>query len=167
MSIVTEESLEDTLKEDEVFGDMSTDEETSVEVLDALEETVTEMPEKFKGKSAADIATSYMELEKDKGRLANEVGDLRKLTDDFLKQKLEPVTETKENQIDLDNLLENPNDVIKGAIDNNPRIAALEEQLRQAQVAEKKQGFETKHTDWNTVLNSEDFSNWVQGSAGG
>ena len=164
MSIVTDEQLTE-LEEGEVFGDMSTDEETSEEVLDELEATVTEIPEKFKDKSAADIANSYTELEKELGRKNNEVGELRKLTDDFLKQQLEPVTEKKENQIDLDNLLENPNDVIMGAIDNNPRIAALEEQLRQAQVAEKKQGFESKHTDWNTVLNSEDFSNWVQGSA--
>lgn len=164
MSIVANDQLEDTLNEDEVFSDMSVDEETSVEALDALEETVTDMPEKFKGKSAADIANSYTELEKELGRKNNEVGDLRKLTDDFLQQQIDPVTETKENQIDLDNLLENPNDVIMGAIDNNPRIAALEAQLQQAQIAEKKQGFESKHTDWNTTLNSEDFSKWVTGS---
>ena len=167
MSIVANEQLEDTLAEDEVMSDFSVDEETSgIEALDALEDNITDtLPDKFKGKDANEIANSYMELEKEMGRKNNEVGELRKLTDDFLKQQLEPVTEVKENQIDLDDFLENPHSAVNNAVDNNPRIAALEEQLRQAQVAEQKQGFESKHTDWDNVLKSEDFANWVTGSA--
>ena len=167
MSIVAnEEQFEDSLKEDESFSDFSVDEETSsVEALDELEESISDVPEKFKGKDVNDIIKSYTELEKDKGRMANEIGELRKLTDDILKQQLEPAAAVKENQIDLDDLLENPNDVVTKAIDSNPTIAALQEQIRQTKIAEQRKGFETKHDDWKSVLDSEDFGKWVQGSA--
>jgi len=35
------------------------------------------LPEKFAGKSAEEIASAYLEIEKEKGRLAQEVGELR------------------------------------------------------------------------------------------
>ena len=168
MSIVVDEQFEDTLAEDEVLSDFSTDEETSDnEVLDELEETIDTLPDKFKGKDAHDIANSYMELEKEMGRKNNEVGELRKLTDDFLKQQLEPAAVVKENQIDLDDLLENPNDVVTKIAENanDSRISALENELKQARVAEQKTGFESKHSDWDDVLKSQDFGNWVTGSA--
>ena len=166
MSIVVEdEQFEDSLKDDESIGDFSKDEETSLEALDDLENSIeNDVPEKFQGKELKDVVNSYTELEKELGRKNNEVGELRKLTDDFLKQQLDAPAAPKENQIDLDDLLENPNDVVTKAVDNNPRIAALEEQLRQAQVLEQKTGFESKHKDWDSVLKSEDFASWVTGS---
>ena len=165
MSIVQDEQFDDDLEENESFGDFSVDEETSEEeALDNLEDSISDVPEKFKGKDVNDIIKSYTELEKDKGRMANEIGELRKLTDDILKQQLKPVTEEKENQIDLDDFLENPNQAVTKAIDSNPTIAALQEQIRQAKIAEQRKGFEAKHEDWKSVLDSEDFGKWVQGS---
>jgi undecaprenyl pyrophosphate synthase len=164
MSIVVEDKQfqEEDLLEDEVLGSID-DEVTLEDVSDDLEDSINDLPEKFKGKDINDVVTSYTELEKELGRKNNEVGELRKLTDDFLKQQLETPTE-KKDQIDLDDLLENPNDVITRAMDNNPRIAALEEQLQQAKVAEQRAGFENKHSDWQDVLSSGDFQNWIQGS---
>ena len=167
MSIVvdSEQFLEDSLGSDEELGDMSVDEETSEEVLDELEAQVSEVPSKFRDKSIDDVIKSYKELEKELGRKNNEVGELRNLTDDILKQQLEKPTEVKENQIDLDDLLENPNAVVTRAIDDNPRLARLEEQLKQAQIIESKKGFENKHPDWQSTLESEDFKEWVTGSS--
>lgn len=164
MSIVANEQLTE-LDEGEDFTSIEEFgvEETSAEALDTLEETVADLPEKFKGKNASDIANSYTELEKELGRKNNEVGELRKLTDDFLKQQLEPVAE-KENQIDLDGFLEDPSGSMTKAIGNDPRIAALEKQLHQANVDKSREGFESKHNDWDEVLKSSDFENWVTGS---
>lgn len=166
MSIVVDEELfEDNLNDDESVGDFSVDEETSDEVSDELEEAIeNDVPEKFQGKELNDVVNSYKELEKELGRKNNEVGELRKLTDDFLKQQLEPTTE-KENQIDLDEFLENPSESVTKAVDNNPRIAALEEQLKQAQIAESQKGFQDKHPDWQTTLQSDGFQSWIKGSA--
>ena len=164
MSIVVDQ-LENELEDDETAVNLN--EETSNDASDDLEADINpefEIPDKFKDKSMEDVVKSYMEAEKELGRKNNEVGELRKLTDDFLKQKIEP-TVTKEPNIDLDDLLEDPNKVITKAMDDNPRIAALEKQLQDALVEKEREGFESKHTDWQDTLNSTDFQSWIQKSA--
>ena len=137
---------------------------TLEEALDDLEDSISPLPDKFQGKSVEDVAEAYTNLEKELGRKNNEVGELRKLTDDFLKQQLDQPTKETGSKVDLDELLENPNDVITKAVNDNPRIAALEEQLQQAKIAEQKAGFENKHNDWESVLSSNDFQNWIHDS---
>ena len=163
MSIVVDQQ-EKELLDNEVEVDL--EEGTSLDASDELEANIDpefELPDKFKDKSMEDVVKSYMEAEKELGRKNNEVGELRKLTDDILKQQIEP-TVTK-NQIDLDDLLENPNDVITKAMDDNPRIKALEEQLKQAKVETEREKFETEHPDWQNTLQSTDFQSWIQKSA--
>lgn len=161
---------EDELSGENVITDLNeevleptTEVEENVDTLEA--EIKDEIPEKFKGKEVADVVASYLELEKTLGHKNNEVGELRKLTDEILQQQLkEPTQNEPETSIDLDDLLENPNDVVTKAIDNNPTIAKLQEQMQQALIAEKRKGFEGKHTDWNDVLESGDFQSWVTSS---
>lgn len=169
MSIVVNEELEqeDDLSEDSFadnFDEVSSPSEE--DNADALEAEVTgELPDKFKGKSAEDIAKSYQELEKENGRRANEIGELRKLTDEFLLQQLKSPTEKEtESSIDLDGFLDNPNEAVNSAIDKNPTIARLQEQMKQAVIKENRTGFESKHTDWNDVLQSGGFQKWIQDS---
>ena len=168
MSIVAEELLDgDILSDNEILSDFG--EETSeLDASDDLEESIDpsfDLPDKFKDKSVGDIAKSYIELEKEMGRKNNEVGELRKITDDYIKQQLEPTQEPKESpKIDLDDLLEDPDSVIRKALDNSPRVAALEEELRSARVEEKRKVFESKHNEWETTLNSTDFQDWIKGS---
>ena len=167
MSIVVdnEQFNEDSLNEDESMYDYNAEEIISQETSDDLEANLQDdVPEKFKGKELKDVVSAYTELEKEFGRKNNEVGELRKLTDDFLKQQLEPSTPKEKSQIDLDNLLENPDDVITNAVDNNPRIAAIEEALKQAKIAEQRSMFESKHDNWQDVIGSTDFQKWISSS---
>ena len=162
MSIVVDEQLGEFDDSDEL-QDVS-EEITSEKVLDALEDSLDDnsgIPEKFQGKELNDVISSYTQLEKELGRKNNEVGELRKLTDDFLKQQLEPAEKKENHKIDLDDLLENPDSVIQKALDNNPRVAELEKQLQQAKIQDNKNRFESKHTDWVDVLNSDDFKGWL------
>lgn len=166
--VVNDEQFEDSTDEGDMFDEVSQKEVTSenTDALDDLEASIKDdIPEKFKGKETADVIKAYTELEKELGRKNNEVGELRKLTDDFLKQQLEvPTKETKASTIDLDDLLDNPNDVLNRAVDNNPRIAALEKQLLEAKIEKQRQGFESKHPDFQSILDSGDFRNWVSKS---
>jgi len=168
MSIVVDEQQfnEETLLQDETLHDLNKVEEVTSEpkeeVLDALEDSIEDnIPDKFKGKELNDVINSYRELEKELGRKNNEVGELRKVTDDFIKQQLEPTKEKENHKIDLDDLLENPDAVIQKALDNNPKVAELEKQLQQAKIQENKSRFEGKHSDWQEVLNSDDFKGWL------
>lgn len=143
--------------------------EASSQDAGQVEESNTDddlLPEKFKGKSAAEIAASYAQLESEFGRRNNEVGSLRKLTDQLLelkKETSETATEARK-KVDVDSLLTNPDDVINSAVDSNPRIKALEEKLLNADIAKEKAKFEGKYPDWATTLNTPEFAAWIKES---
>ncbi|CAB4140707.1 hypothetical protein UFOVP408_58, partial [uncultured Caudovirales phage] len=66
-----------------------------------LEQTIesaddVEVPEKYRGKNLADIVKMHQEAEKLIGKQAQEVGEVRKLADELIKQNLgknQPVVE--------------------------------------------------------------------------
>jgi hypothetical protein len=53
-----------------------------------VEEVSNDIPEKYKGKSLDDIIKMHQEAEKLIGKQAQEVGEVRKLADDLIKQNL-------------------------------------------------------------------------------
>lgn len=165
MSIVVDEKPfdEDTLDDNEELSNMEEYEGPSDE--DKLEASITnaDMPEKFKDKSAEEVAQAYQELEKQYGQKANEVGELRKLADDFLKRELDNTTKetVDDNPIELDDFLENPNDVVSKAIENSPKVKELENLLQQARIDEQRRSFESSHSDWQEVMSSPDFQEWI------
>lgn len=155
------------LNEDEELQSLEIEEEVD-EVVDETpeEEEVSTLPEKFKGKTAEEIAESYLHVEKELGRKNNEVGELRKLADDFIRQQLSvdnsPTSNAvKEKNVDVDTLLDDPTKAINDVVDDNPRLKALEDELRKARIAENKKAFESKHADWQDLLATEDFQKWV------
>jgi hypothetical protein len=77
------------LSGDEEFVDVSADaveqtEEDNTEDNKQASEPEFEVPEKFAAKSKEEVAQSYTELERELGRKSNEIGELRKLTDQLL-----------------------------------------------------------------------------------
>ena len=123
------------------------------------------LPPKFEGKTIEDIVKSYSELEKEFGRKSNEVGELRKLTDDFIRQQLDKQEEEISPQakagLTFDDLVEDPTGSIDKALSSNPRIKELEGQLLASTREKAKHNFETKHPDWQDIVNSEQFTEWV------
>lgn len=72
--------------------------ELSARTVDELESS---LPEKFRGKSAYDIYESYKQVEKDKGRIASELGQSRKAAEDaaarasLLERQLQEATQAR------------------------------------------------------------------------
>jgi len=165
----------DQLAESEEFVDLEaplhTEEEAPVE--QQLEEDAVpefEIPDKFKGKSDTEIAKSYTELEREFGRKNNEIGELRKLTDQLLQLQVaekqqavqQPSTEASAPTVDFDSLVENPAEALNSAVDNNPRLKALEEKILGQERNTAKAGFDKAHPDFEAVLTSQDFQGWIQ-----
>jgi len=124
-----------------------------------------DMPEKFQGKTAEEIAASYVELQSEYGRRNNEVGSLRKLTDQLLELKTdETKTEQETHKVTADSLLENPGDVINTAVESNPRLKAIEDKLIKDDRVVELSKFEDKHPEWKTTLATKEFQSWVMGS---
>jgi len=160
-SVVVEENIE-TPEEAAQFStiqEASNTEETSVN-----EEP--ELPKKFQGKTMGDIVSSYENLEKEMGRKSQEVGELRKLTDQILKQQLtqsgtaEPEQEA-EDEVDF---FDDPNQAVNKAINNHPKFREFEEQQKVQAAQATTQQLETAHPDYLEVVGDPKFQEWVQES---
>tara|TARA_R110000803_G_scaffold34529_7_gene75322 strand:- start:551 stop:1357 length:807 start_codon:yes stop_codon:yes gene_type:complete len=168
MSIVeTQEQVEDDLE----FASLDEDLNEEVEVEETpeeLEETLQqELPSKFKDKSVDDIVKSYTELEREFGRRNNEVGELRQLTDELLRLQVSEKNKEEsepEYELNVDTLLDNPNEAISKAVENHPKFKQFEEAQRTEATNKAKASFVGKHPDYQDLVSSEDFATWVQES---
>ena len=144
----------------------------AVDNVEAEAETPTEtqIPSKFAGKSTEDIIDSYTNLEKELGRKAQEVGELRKLSDSFLQAEVARTRNPQDNTPleAKDNVgedfFDNPNKAVNKIIDNHPKFQQFQQfQAQQAQAGAKTQ-LEQTHPDFTDVIQDKGFQEWVQGS---
>jgi hypothetical protein len=128
-------------------------------------ETEPEIPEKYKGKSLDQIVKMHQEAEKLIGRQAQEVGESRKLLDEYIKQQLntqkDDVQPSTQQEIDW---FEDPAKAVNQAVENNPVLKQLKEQQAEQAKHVALSTIEKNHPDFMSVAQSEDFAQWVQGS---
>jgi len=140
------------------------------EAVDASEDTESsEIPSKFAGKSTEEIIDSYTNLEKELGRKAQEVGELRKLSDSFLQAEVSrqqnpqdnTPLETKDNDVDF---FDDPNKAVNDMIENHPKFQEFQQfQAQQAQAGAEARLKQT-HPDFTEVVQDKSFQEWVQDS---
>jgi len=140
------------------------------EAVDASEDTESsEIPSKFAGKSTQEIIDSYTNLEKELGRKAQEVGELRKLSDSFLQAEVSrqqnpqdnTPLETKDNDVDF---FDDPNKAVNDMIENHPKFQEFQQfQAQQAQAGAEARLKQT-HPDFTEVVQDKSFQEWVQDS---
>ena len=103
------------------------------DIQDNLEPEIPEssVPDKYRGKSLEEIVKMHQEAEKLIGRQAQEVGEVRKLADDLIKQQIGATNkqqpETIVQEVDF---FEDPNKAINNAVENNPVLQQLKQQAR-------------------------------------
>jgi len=171
MSSVVVEEAPETPEEAEQFSDITeSSKNASVEPTeqDNSAEPKTpeyELPKKFEGKSVEDIVTSYGNLEKELGRKGQEIGELRKLTDEILKQQLTQ-NGTKEPEVEAEEVdfFDDPDKAVSKAIENHPKFREFEEQQKAAQATATTQQLEAAHPDYINVVQDTKFQEWVQES---
>lgn len=121
-----------------------------------------ELPEKYRGKSVADVVKMHQEAEKLIGRSMNEVNEVRKLADELIKSQLTPKPKIEEEKpVDF---FENPQEAIRQQIENNPRVLAAEQYARQMQIEQSRQRLNQLHPDVQQIVGDEDFRNWIAAS---
>ena len=120
------------------------------------------IPSKFVGKSAEEIAASYEQLEREFGRRGNELGELRKITDDSLKAQLSPTKQAEsEGGITSETLLDDPQAAIDRAIANSPEVKALRADKAETASNVALERLKTDHPDAGAVIASPDFNAWI------
>lgn len=125
-----------------------------------------DIPDKYRGKSLKEIIAMHQNAESSLGRMANDLGTQRKLTDRILDLKRETDlgnnTAPAKVQIKSEELLENPTEALDRYTApreqaNQQRIDNLERQLAL-------QAFVAKHPDYAQFSNDAEFANWVNTS---
>jgi hypothetical protein len=132
---------------------------------DTQEEVV--IPSKYQNKSLEEIVKMHQEAEKLIGRQAQEVGEVRKLADELIKQQLEKKVKPSDDfqpvaqEFDF---FDDPKKAVNQAVENNPVLKQMQEQLVRQKQIEALAVIEKKHPDFVNVAQSSEFNDWIEGS---
>ena len=158
--------IEESVNEDEEgTQDLVQDEQVEEPVQEVQQEQPEEedLPEKYRGKDLKEIARMHQEAERLIGRQGSEVGELRKLVDDFIKAQ----TATKQqpqNDVEEEDFFANPERAVAKAIENHPKIKEAEQASLQMKQAETISRLRDKHPDFMDIASSGSFQEWVASS---
>jgi hypothetical protein len=142
-----------------------TEVESDTPVVEAKSEP--EVPEKFKDKSREEVIQSFVELEKMVGKQGNELGELRRLADDYIKKdSVAPVQRENANYTTEDNedydIYSNPDKFIANKL--REQLAPVQGELLQLRADKLKTQLKEAHPDYEEVFADENFQNWVADS---
>ena len=106
----------------------------------------------------------HQEAEKLVGRQSSEVGELRKIVDDFIKTKADEAN-TSPNQAATEvDFFEDPKTAVSNAISNSTEIKQMQELIAKQRQSEVLTLLSQKHPDYMQVIEDPAFSEWVKGS---
>ena len=126
-------------------------------------EQKAELPEKYREKSLDEIVRMHQEAEKLIGKQAQEVGEVRKLADELIKQNLGSRQQTRQEEPEVD-FFENPQKAVQRTVDNHPDILAARQVTQEMRRAQIQQRLAQEHPDFGDIAKDQDFANWVKSS---
>ena len=136
------------------------------------EEEVTEqpqeqstVPEKYQGKSLEEVVQMHQEAEKLLGRQSGEVGELRKVVDDYISSQAptQAPQQYVEPEEDIDYFTD-PQGAVNRAIENHPKIREAEHYTVEYKKQSSLATLQAKHPDMQTILGDPKFAEWIKGS---
>ena len=135
-----------------------------LEIEEQKIEQKPELPEKYREKSLDEIVKMHQEAEKLIGKQAQEVGEVRKLADELIKQNLgsrQQQTRQEEPEVDF---FENPQKAVQRTVDNHPDILAARQVTLEMKRSQIQQRLAQEHPDFGDIAKDQDFANWVKSS---
>ena len=147
---------------DEMLGELETVEKQKLET--SVEPISNDIPDKYRGKELSDIIKMHQEAEKLIGKQAQEVGEVRKLADELIKQNLAGKTQPiKEEEPEVD-FFENPQAAVRKTVDNHPDVLAARQASQEFKKMQIQQKLASEHPDFGQIVQDPDFANWVKSS---
>ena len=123
------------------------------------------VPDKYQNKSLEEVVQMHQEAEKLLGRQSSEVGELRKVVDDYItnqtqlaapQQSVEP-----EEEIDY---FSDPQAAVNRAIENHPKVREAEQYSAQYKKQASLAVLQGKHPEMSEILQDEKFADWIKAS---
>lgn len=123
-----------------------------------------EIPDKYKGKTAEELVQMHQEAEKLVGRQSSEVGELRKVVDDFIKTNLDNNTHEKQAEVEEIDFFEKPKEAIEQSISSNSDIQEIKQMKIDMARRDAMNRLEQAHPNFMNTAKSEEFLNWIKAS---
>ena len=155
---------ENNSQETEEFDTLDSEQsdETQYEQPQETEEDEDDIPEKYKGKSVKEIVRMHQEAERAIGKQGSEVGELRRLVDDYIRaQSITQQAPEVDEEIDF---FDNPNEAIAKAIEKHPKIRQAEMLSTQMKRAAALNTLKAEHPDFTEIVQDPSFAEWVSSS---
>ena len=139
-------------------------EETQLEEVEQPQEDPT-VPEKYQGKSMEEVVQMHQEAEKLLGRQSSEVGELRKVVDDYISTSIATPAPQQhvEPEEDIDYFTD-PQGAVNRAIENHPRIREAQQYTEQYKKQSSLATLQAKHSDMQQILDDPKFAEWIKAS---
>lgn len=137
------------------------------EIIEEPEEAIAQdqsddgLPDKYRNKSPEEIAKMHMEAEKLLGRQSSEVGELRRIVDDFVKTQLETKTAPQYEEEEEVDWYSDPEKAIQNAIEKHPKIKEAEQLSMAMRQQTALSQLHEKHPDFQQILQDKAFGEWV------
>lgn len=125
-----------------------------------------DLPEKYRGKSTAEIVRMHQEAEKLLGKQSGEVGELRKVVDDYIQAQLDTTApqETKEVEQEEIDWYSDPDKAMERAIANHPSIKKAEETAIANARSTAMSQLQKRHPDMENIVKDPKFAEWIKAS---
>lgn len=124
----------------------------------------SELPEKYRGKSIEEVAKMHSEVEKRLSIQGQEIGEVRKLADELIRQNLESKQQSaKKIEPEVD-FFEDPQAAIQKAVDNHPDVQSSKLAFANMQRMQIKQQLALAHPDHEEIAKDQNFTDWVKSS---
>ena len=143
--------------------DVFAEQQDQPEVEEQVTPSEPEIPDKYQGKSAQELVQMHQEAEKLLGRQSSEVGELRKVVDNYIQAQLttEPQQQEQVEEVDF---FTDPEKAVAQAIQNHPKIKEAESVSQQYRMQTALSALKTNHPDMESILQDTKFAEWIQGS---
>lgn len=156
MALIDENGFENEVE----FSELELPKEDEVPAAKVEEE---DLPEKYKGKTVSDIVKMHQEAEKLIGKQGSEVGELRKVVDDFIRAQT-PSKKEKEQEEDDADFFVDPKTAVDKRVENHPALKEAREASRAIKRAEVLTNLEKTFPDMYKTVEDPEFREWVKSS---
>ena len=131
---------------------------------ETVAEEVDDLPEKYRGKSAKEIAEMHQQAEKLIGKQGSEVGELRKVVDDFISTQTSKASQTEVEELNPEEFAENPGKHVKKQIDNHPAIKEAQDAAKQMKRTATLTRLNAEYPELEKIVQDPNFAEWINGS---
>lgn len=154
--------------DNEVTTDINAEpeQEAPVEPTPESTEQQDDLPEKYRGKSTAEIVRMHQEAEKLLGKQSGEVGELRKVVDDYIQTQLDTTAPQATQEVEQEEIdwYSDPDKAMERAIANHPSIKKAEEAAAANARSSAMSQLQARHPDMDNIVKDPKFVEWIKAS---